>query len=403
MKPISLTLSSWLKRDISDHVLERPAASGMFALPMLVSLFAGACQQVSTGRCVQTTDCAPTEACRLGECRPLDVLSADSGKVPIDAGRDGGIPLTCAAGGTCLLGEKCEKSGDCKSQFCADGVCCNERCGTACASCNKIASVGTCKPKEKGAACGAYVCDGTSPLCPSTCATIEDCSYAYTCCQPGRSPEDTDCVARGLTSTCFQLPACSSIRDTFEQAQLDTSKWAETITVDGGQPLVSNGGLQFALNYPSSAVDAYTAIYLKKSVSLVGSSCQVDVSNTSVFEGSSAFAVAGLVVTTNSGDLELRVIQDSKVAAHESPLGKEVPIVFSGELPKQGRRIMRLSEDAGVVHFEYSTDGQTFKTLDSRRTQMRTSDVLVQLSVYENVVNRDAGGVVTMDNFNAPQ
>jgi hypothetical protein len=373
-----------------------------------IILCATACQQASSNRCIQTTDCASTEVCRLGECRPLETSLPDGGKPSTDGGqngteRDGGMLALCAATGACLLGEKCDKSSDCKSQFCASGVCCNEQCSGTCAACNLAGSAGTCKPAVKGTQCGAYVCDGTSLSCPSTCAKAQDCSPAYTCCQPGRSTQETDCVARGLTSSCFQLPACTAFQDNFDAPQLDTLKWGKFASRDGGTVDTSDGGIRIVLGYDQNTMSPYTGVYLKKRVSLVGNSCQIDVLDTAALEGAPAFAAAGFVLSDfGTGDLELRIDNEGRVAAKEALIGKEIPIVYSSPLPAQSRRILRLSEDAGFVNFDYSTDGKSFTRIDSRRTQIRTSDLFLQLSVYESTVQRDAGAFVTMDNFNAP-
>jgi len=78
-------------------------------------------------------------------------------------------------------GESCELEADCKSGICTEGVCCDGVCDGACESCNVEGSVGTCSTLADGvaakdASCEPYLCDGTSPACPDTCAGAEDCT-----------------------------------------------------------------------------------------------------------------------------------------------------------------------------------------------------------------------------------
>src|SRR4029079_9571905 len=72
------------------------------------------------------------------------------------------------------LGEGCTVGGDCGSNFCVEGVCCNESCGAACFTCKNPGSEGNCLPAlpgtdpgdrcptEAATTCGTTgVCDGT--------------------------------------------------------------------------------------------------------------------------------------------------------------------------------------------------------------------------------------------------
>jgi hypothetical protein len=42
------------------------------------------------------------------------------------------------------LGDACSGATACNSNFCADGVCCNNGCAGTCESCNLAGTVGTC-------------------------------------------------------------------------------------------------------------------------------------------------------------------------------------------------------------------------------------------------------------------
>jgi subtilisin-like proprotein convertase family protein len=61
---------------------------------------------------------------------------------------DGDCAETCHCDDTCVpdldLGEGCDENSDCKSGFCADGVCCSSACDKSCEACDIEGSVGTC-------------------------------------------------------------------------------------------------------------------------------------------------------------------------------------------------------------------------------------------------------------------
>jgi hypothetical protein len=366
--------------------------SQLIVLVVAVSLqcFVGCADSRQSGACVSNNDCRPPESeCRLGICR-----SPTSGR---DAGTriDGGLSITCASNGSCLLGQPCDS-----------GVCCNEQCGQGCSSCNLVGSAGTCKPSLKGTACGAYACNGSSFTCPTQCAARADCAYAYTCCAPGTPSSETDCVSKGLTSKCFQLPSCASIQDNFNQAQLDNNKWASVSTADGGGAGVLSGNLRIDLGYGPQSIDAYTAVTLKQRVSIVGSSCQIEVVNASVFDTTNEFAVSGFILTDTEtkGDFELRLLRNQAALSRETAEGRPDEAEVTGpSFPDAGRRFLRLSEDAGQVFFEYSSDGKAFITLTSIVPRLRPSDLDLSIAVYESAVGRDAGGAVLFDNFNVKQ
>jgi hypothetical protein len=82
-------------------------------------------------------------------------------------------------------GGECRTAGDCKSGFCADGVCCRSDCSGACQSCAVEGSVGTCTnvpvgadprndcPDDGIASCGRDgSCDGTGSCALYAAGTI---------------------------------------------------------------------------------------------------------------------------------------------------------------------------------------------------------------------------------------
>jgi len=85
-----------------------------------------------------------------------------------------------ANGGTCLVG------GDCTSGTCVDGYCCDDACTETCQACDVGGSLGTCSnvtgaPHGSRGSCGAYLCQGFSLGCPSTCSGDSGCVSGYWC------------------------------------------------------------------------------------------------------------------------------------------------------------------------------------------------------------------------------
>jgi len=62
-----------------------------------------------------------------------------------------GLGGACGSGGTKKpAGQACACASDCASNFCADGVCCNEACTAGCNTCNQPGSEGVCIPRANG-------------------------------------------------------------------------------------------------------------------------------------------------------------------------------------------------------------------------------------------------------------
>ena len=95
--------------------------------------------------CTVNADCAPNTQCTKNSCGTVQ-------KKAIGAG--------------------CLADGDCTSNFCTDGVCCNVRCEGMCESCAATAPVGTCNAVPAGKADPNGICKdagvascGTNGLC----------------------------------------------------------------------------------------------------------------------------------------------------------------------------------------------------------------------------------------------
>ena len=105
----------------------------------------------------------------------------------------------CVAGQTCrngscgvkMLAASCKADSECASGHCADGVCCNVACNTACRSCAMVGHVGTCSPTPQ---------DQPHRLCgvqdPTTCGTTGLCDGFGSC---SKFPANTPC---GTAATC---------------------------------------------------------------------------------------------------------------------------------------------------------------------------------------------------------
>ncbi len=124
-----------------------------------------------------------------------------NGKVLIIGGIDaqGGAPTSsCELFGQLAVGSSCSKSGDCATQICADGVCCNAPCAGACMACSAA--------KKGGGADGVCgnVAGGTDPdnecisQAASTCGLTGFCNGGGFC---QLHPNGTTCVASSCAGT----------------------------------------------------------------------------------------------------------------------------------------------------------------------------------------------------------
>jgi len=101
-------------------------------------------------------------------------------------------------------GAACTAAGQCSSNFCVDGICCNSACAGACQACDSASSAGTCSP----------IADGQDPdnECAqqpaSTCGTNGACNGSGAC---RRYPAGTQCAAGRCTgSTEFAASTCNA-------------------------------------------------------------------------------------------------------------------------------------------------------------------------------------------------
>lgn len=145
------------------------------------------------------TTCGGTKKCNdMGKCAEC-FIDADCtmGTTPscfMDAciscsdGMKNGDEVDVDCGGTkCTKkcsGDACTDGMECKSTHCADGVCCDTACNTACKSCNLAAAPGTCTNIPVNMPDTLPVCDGMS-ACDGNGAcklkTGESCSMDGQC------------------------------------------------------------------------------------------------------------------------------------------------------------------------------------------------------------------------------
>jgi hypothetical protein len=158
----------------------------------------GACVD---GVCCEQAACGTCQACNLGTsagtCTP--VIGA------ADADSCAGV---CDATGACVIpdGQPCDPSVPCSSGFCASGVCCGSACNRPCETCSVVPGTCSVVPLGQGSpsACGAYLCSGTSPDCPTSCA-------GDAVCAPGHYCAGSACVAqKPVGMSCAGARECAS-------------------------------------------------------------------------------------------------------------------------------------------------------------------------------------------------
>ncbi|MEW6431281.1 MAG: hypothetical protein AB1730_07205 [Myxococcota bacterium] len=211
------------------------------------------CNSACTGSC---------DRCNLagqeGTCRPApanDPGSPACGGTVVCNGTLPDCPILCSSGcppntfcsgqycaAKKALGAPCGAAGECLSNFCADGVCCDTACGGACDACsvaNGASANGTCTLLGASRVCRAAVdscdveerCTGTSADCPpngfassgtscgqTTYGNWSTCSAGSTCATSGtqtRTRTDQSCNGTGAcqpTST-TESQACTRVTE----------------------------------------------------------------------------------------------------------------------------------------------------------------------------------------------
>jgi len=199
------------------------------------------------GRCCGSAMCGTCEACNIagleGACELVGAGQTDD--TCNMAGKQ------CDAVGACksVVGQACSMASSCLSNFCVDGVCCNNACTVACRACNVAGSLGTCSNLTGGVddTFPANVCVGVNSCDAGTCKKDngQTCASGVECvsgnCVDGRccnSACTTTCQAcnvAGSLGTCSNLTG--GVDDTFPaNACVGTNSCAAgTCKKDNGQ------------------------------------------------------------------------------------------------------------------------------------------------------------------------
>jgi len=192
----------------------------------------------ATGQCEQRfaesgTPCGGMEMCHGEFYTPADAcdgngfcIGGGSKTVGCAPYRCGGHRCTtscltdtdCAVGalceaGLCLfpreLGERCDADWQCRSDYCVDGVCCDDRCDSLCATCSA----------ETGGNCTRFVCDN------DLSCTAGFCNEATGMCDYTVAPEtcliDGKCYDAGEPNLNDACQYCDPVRDVDEWSTCD--------------------------------------------------------------------------------------------------------------------------------------------------------------------------------------
>jgi hypothetical protein len=146
------------------------------------------CQPASCsgGSMIPASTCNGLGTCLLGSaitCFPY-VCADNACKGSCTSSSDCVSPNACAQpgpNGSCGkkgLGQKCNVPADCKSNFCKDGVCCDQRCDSTCAYCALPNAPGRCTTVPAGVTDPRGVCKNNGP---GACNTNGKCNGARGC------------------------------------------------------------------------------------------------------------------------------------------------------------------------------------------------------------------------------
>ncbi len=183
----------------------------------------GACRRYAAGAPCKAASCQtgsfmPASACDgLGTCIAPNavgcapyVCDSSMGAPQCRATCAGAVgcasPAVCTNGscGAKVLkanGDGCVASGDCTSNHCADGVCCESACTGACVACNLPTMAGLCKPVAAGKPDPHLVCKDAGA---AGCKQNGLCNGASAC---ALYPATATCVAGSCTAQHFLIAA----------------------------------------------------------------------------------------------------------------------------------------------------------------------------------------------------
>ena len=163
--------------------------------------------QCTSGNCSNGMCCAPGLTNCGGSCSSLST-NANCGT----CGHSCAAGSTCV-GGSCYLvaGQPCTGAGQCASNFCVDGVCCDTSCAGQCQACAERSKVGTCTTISGNPRGSRPACTGTQPTCAGQCggSLANQCTYpgSGTVCTPATCSSDTQVTT---ASVCNGAGACTA-------------------------------------------------------------------------------------------------------------------------------------------------------------------------------------------------
>ena len=147
----------------------------------------GTCNGVGVCSAPGIQDCYPF-ACAAGACKTTCATDADC---------DQGIACVNRSCGPKRDGQLCSKASECLSNFCVDGVCCENACAGACRSCSMESSLGKCMPVVAGNPDPRAMC---AVHAQSTCGTNGRCDGNMGC---QKHPVNTVCAAETCVSNVY--------------------------------------------------------------------------------------------------------------------------------------------------------------------------------------------------------
>lgn len=191
----------------------------------------GNAKACSAGADCVSGSCADGVCCDVacnGTCQACNLVNKVGMCSPIVAGVDNSPANTCNGANTCVngackktAGQACAVAGDCASNFCADGVCCNSTCNGVCKSCAQAGSVGTCTnvasgqqdPVANNPCINLNACDGAG-VCKKAngqpCALGNECASVLcvdtVCCGSACNGTCQSCNVSGSAGLCANIP-----------------------------------------------------------------------------------------------------------------------------------------------------------------------------------------------------
>lgn len=147
--------------------------------------------------CGQTFAAANTKLVNQASGDCVDAYCDGSGKTTTQV-NSMDLPEDNNRMGTCKKdnGQTCAAGGDCASNICIDGVCCNTACLGTCQACNVMGTVGTCVNVPLGQ---------EDAVATTACTGVNSCNGAGACLLDSGQPcmMNSECVSNNCTAmTC---------------------------------------------------------------------------------------------------------------------------------------------------------------------------------------------------------